>query len=457
MKKLDMEKVIAYANNYGFVYKGSDIYGGLANSWDYGPLGVELKNNLKNLWWKHFVTKSNNMFGLDSSIIMNSQVWEASGHVGGFSDPLIDCKECKERFRADKLIEDFTNGEIIADGMSSEDMKKYLNENNIVCPNCGKLNYTDIREFNLMLATKLGVVEDTASKAYLRPETAQGIFINFKNIQRTTRAKVPFGIGQIGKSFRNEITPGNFIFRTREFEQMEIEYFVKPGTELEEFETLKNKIKSFLELIELNENNYRFREHEKEELSHYSNKTTDVEYKFPFGWGELWGLASRTDFDLKAHEEKSKQKMEYLDPYTNEKYTPYVIEPSVGVERLFLTVLLDAYEEEELENGETREVLKISKYLAPYQIAVLPLVKKLNNETESIVNLLSNNFRVTFDDAGNIGKRYRRQDVIGTPYCITFDYDSLEDQKVTIRERDTMKQERIKIEDLEEYLFNKLK
>lgn len=454
---VDMEKIIAYAKNYGFVYQGSEIYGGLANSWDYGPLGAELKNNIKSLWWKEFIHKKQNMVGIDSAIIMNNKVWEASGHVGGFSDPLIDCKNCKSRFRADKLIEDFSGGTVNADAMSKAEMEQYLFENSVPCPACGKVDYTDIRDFELMLKTALGVVDDSAAKVYLRPETAQGIFVNFKNIQRTSRQKVPFGVGQVGKSFRNEITPGNFIFRTREFEQMEIEFFTKPGTELEEFDKYQGEIKQFLEKINLNKDNYRFREHEEEELAHYSNRTIDVEYKYPFGWGELWGLASRTDFDLKAHQEKSKQDMEYLDPQTNEKYVPYVIEPSVGVDRLFLTILLDAYQEEELGDGDTREVLKISKYLAPYQVAVLPLVKKFNDASQEIFNKLSSIFKTDYDETGKIGKRYRRQDVIGTPYCITFDYDSLEDDSVTVRERDTMEQKRIKISELETYLAGQLR
>lgn len=450
-----MDKIITYAKNYGFVYQGSEIYGGLANSWDYGPLGIELKNNIKSLWWKEFVYKNENIVGVDTSIIMNPKVWSASGHVGGFSDPLIDCKECNSRFRADKLIEDFSLGEVIADGMSDVEMVKYITENKVLCPECKKLNYTDIRAFDLMLSTNLGVVEDTANKVYLRPETAQGIFLNFKNVQRTSRQKVPFGIAQIGKSFRNEITPGNFIFRTREFEQMEIEYFVKPGEEILEFDVLKNKIDNFLKLINLK--NYRFREHAESELSHYSNKTTDVEFKYPFGWGELWGLASRQDFDLNAHEEGSKKDLHYLDPITQEKFIPYVIEPSVGVDRLFLAILSESYVTETLEDGEIREVLKISPKLAPYQVAVLPLVKKLDKESKEIYNKLIDNFKVDYDTAGKIGKRYRRQDVIGTPLCITFDYDSLEDRCVTVRDRDTMEQIRIPIDELEKYIFEKIR
>ncbi len=457
MNEVTMDKIIAFCKNYGFVYQGSEIYGGLANSWDYGPLGLLLKNNLKNLWLKEFILKEKNMEAIDSAIIMNPKVWEASGHIGGFSDPLIDCKECKSRFRADKIVEDFSNGQVNGDKMTNEELEDYINDNKIVCPECGELNYTNIRSFNLMLATHLGVLEESSSKTYLRPETAQGIFINFKNIARTSRQKVPFGVGQIGKSFRNEITPGNFIFRTREFEQMEIEYFVKPGTELEEFDKLSKKIEDFLKLINLDENNYRFREHEKEELAHYSNKTIDVEYKYPFGFGELWGLSSRTDFDLLAHQEISKIDMSYLDPSTNEKYIPYVIEPSVGVDRLFLTILLDAYKEETLEDESIREVLKISPKLAPYEIAVLPLVKKLEDKSDEVLNLLNNNFRTTTDLSGKIGKRYRRQDVIGTPYCVTIDYDTLENGTVTIRDRDTMEQELVNIEELNDFFIKKLK
>lgn len=451
-----MEKLVAHAKQYGYVYQGSEIYNGLANTWDYGPLGVELKNNLKQLWWKEFITKKPQNVGLDSAILMNSDVWRASGHVGGFSDPLLDCKECNTRHRADKLIEDDSKGEIIADGWSNDQMLNYIKEHNLVCPNCGELNYTDIREFNLMFKTNMGVVEDETSAVFLRPETAQGIFVNFKNIARTSRKKVPFGVGQIGKSFRNEITPGNFIFRTREFEQMELEFFCKPGTELEWFDVLQQDIVNFLSLIGINPDNYRIREHDEDELSHYSNKTSDVEFKFPFGWGELWGLASRTDFDLKAHETGSKQDLTYMDPQTNEKYLPYVLEPSVGADRLFLAVLANAYDVETLEDGDIREVLRLTPNIAPVQIAVLPLVKKLAPQATELMSKLADNFAVDYDEAGKIGKRYRRQDVIGTPWCVTFDYDSLEDQAVTVRDRDTMEQERIKIEDLENYFRNKM-
>ncbi len=451
-----MDKIVAHAKQYGYVYQGSEIYNGLANTWDYGPLGVELKNNIKQLWWREFISKKPTNVGLDSAILMNSNVWRSSGHIGGFSDPLLDCKECKTRHRADKLIEDNSKGDVIADGWSNEKMLDYIKEHNIVCPECGELNYTDIRQFNLMFKTSMGVVEDETSAVYLRPETAQGIFVNFKNIARTSRKKVPFGVGQIGKSFRNEITPGNFIFRTREFEQMELEFFCKPGTELEWFDRLQQDIVNFLALIGIKEENYRIREHDEDELSHYSNKTSDVEFKFPFGWGELWGLASRTDFDLNAHQEGSKQDLTYMDPQTNEKYLPYVLEPSVGVDRLFLSILANGYEVEALEDGETREVLHLTPAIAPIQITVLPLVKKLSEKSDELMASLANNFRVDTDVAGKIGKRYRRQDVIGTPWCVTYDYDSLEDGAVTVRDRDTMKQERIKIEDLENYFRNKM-
>ena len=451
-----MDKIVAHAKQYGFVYQGSEIYNGLANTWDYGPLGVELKNNLKQLWWTEFIKKNPNNIGIDSSILMNSEIWKASGHIGGFSDPLVDCKECKTRHRADKLIEDFSDGDIIADGWTNEAMLEYINTNNIVCPDCGKLNFSEIRKFDLMFKTNMGVIEDDTSSIYLRPETAQGIFVNFKNIARTSRKKIPFGVGQIGKSFRNEITPGNFIFRTREFEQMELEFFVKPGTELEWFDFYQKKIIDFLSLAGIKEDNYRVRNHKDEELSHYSNKTSDVEFKFPFGWGELWGLASRTDFDLNAHQVGSKQDLTYHDPITNEKYLPYVLEPSVGVDRFMLAILCDAYEEEEID-GEIREVMRLAPKLAPIKVAVLPLVKKLSEGALEILEMLSEDFNCEYDDAGTIGKRYRRQDVIGTPWCVTYDYDTLEDKAVTVRHRDSMNQERIAIKDLNEYIKNLLK
>ena len=450
-----MERIINLAKQYGFVYQGSEIYNGLANTWDYGPLGVELKNNLKQYWWDVFVHQEPNNVGLDSSILLNPTVWEASGHVGGFSDPLIDCKNCRSRFRADKLIEE-SNEDLIVDGWENQKMLDYIYEHKLVCPKCGSLDYTDIRAFNLMFKTFMGVVEDSKNTVYLRPETAQGIFINFKNIMRTTRKKLPLGVGQIGKSFRNEITPGNFIFRTREFEQMEMEVFCKPGTELEIFDYYLDKMQKFLTSLGFNSDVYRIREHSQEELSHYSNRTVDIEYKFPFGWGELWGLASRTDFDLKAHQEKSKVDMSYLDPTTNEKFIPYVVEPSVGADRLFLALLLNSYEEEVIGVGETREVLHLPYQLAPYKVCVMPLVKKLEEPALAVFNKLCKDFNVDYDVSGAIGKRYRRQDVIGTPFCVTFDYDSLEDGCVTVRERDSMQQERIKIDELSDYLKTKI-
>lgn len=450
-----MERIINLAKQYGFVYQGSEIYNGLANTWDYGPLGVELKNNLKQYWWDVFVHQEPNNVGLDSSILLNPTVWEASGHVGGFSDPLIDCKNCRSRFRADKLIEE-SNEDLIVDGWENQKMLDYIYEHKLVCPKCGSLDYTDIRAFNLMFKTFMGVVEDSKNAVYLRPETAQGIFINFKNIMRTTRKKLPLGVGQIGKSFRNEITPGNFIFRTREFEQMEMEVFCKPGTELEIFDYYLDKMQKFLTSLGFNSDVYRIREHSQEELSHYSNRTVDIEYKFPFGWGELWGLASRTDFDLKAHQEKSKVDMSYLDPTTNEKFIPYVVEPSVGADRLFLALLLNSYEEEVIGVGETREVLHLPYQLAPYKVCVMPLVKKLEEPALAVFNNLCAYFNVDYDVSGAIGKRYRRQDVIGTPFCVTFDYDSLEDGCVTVRERDSMQQERIKIDELSDYLKTKI-
>ncbi len=450
-----MDKIMAYAKREGFVYQGSEIYGGLANSWDYGPMGVQLKNNIKELWWKYFILEEQTMHGLDSAIILSPKVWEASGHIGNFSDPLVDCKKCNSRFRADKLIEE-DNKDVNAEAMSHKEMEDYLVSQEIRCPKCNELDYTNIRSFNLMLETSLGVVEDSMSKTYLRPETAQGIFINFKNILQTTNVKVPFGIGQIGKSFRNEITPGNFIFRTREFEQMEIEYFVKPGEDEKYFEIWRQKVLGFLNLINLNPDNYKIREHDKEELSHYSSKTVDVEFKFPFGYGELWGIAARGDYDLSKHEEFSKTDLKYTDPQTNEKYIPHVIEPSVGVDRLLLAILVDSYVVETLEDDTTREVLKISPHLAPYQVAILPLVKKQQEKSEEVYNYLKKYFRCTTDVSGKIGKRYRRQDAIGTPFCITVDYDSEDNETVTVRKRDTMEQETISIAKLKNYFDEKL-
>ena len=458
-----MDKIVDLCKSKGFVYPGSEIYGGLANTWDYGPLGFELKNNIKRAWMKKFVQENKYNVGLDSAILMNPQTWVASGHIGGFSDPLMDCKECKTRHRADNLIEDF-DGTNVA-GWSNEQMMDYIKEKGIVCPNCGKQNFTDIRQFNLMFKTFQGVTEDSKSELYLRPETAQGIFVNFANIQRTTRKKVPFGVAQVGKSFRNEITPGNFIFRVREFEQMELEFFCKPGTDLEWFDYWRSYCKNFLLSLGLKEENLRLRDHDQEELCFYSKATTDFEYLFPFGWGELWGVADRTDYDLTQHINTSGKSLEYFDPETNEKYIPYVIEPSLGVERLFLSIVTEAYDEEELvstdkngnEKKETRIVMHFHPALAPYKAAVLPLVKKLTPKAEEVYDMLSKKFMVDFDEAGTIGKRYRRQDEIGTPFCITYDFDTLEkDNCVTVRDRDTMQQERVAIDDLVAYLEAKM-
>ncbi|UZW14026.1 glycine--tRNA ligase [Clostridium pasteurianum] len=455
-----MDKIVALAKNRGFIFPGSDIYGGLANSWDYGPLGVELKNNVKKSWWKKFIQESPYNVGIDCAILMNSEVWVASGHVGGFSDPLMDCKDCKSRFRADKLVEDHMVeqgiDDVSADGFTNEELKDYIQKNNIVCPKCGKSNFTDIRKFNLMFKTFQGVTEDAKSEIFLRPETAQGIFVNFKNVQRSSRKKVPFGIGQIGKAFRNEITPGNFTFRTREFEQMELEFFCKPGKDLEWFNYWKDYSFNFLLNLGANKENLRIRDHSPEELVFYSKATSDIEYKFPFGWGELWGIADRTDYDLAKHMEHSGEDLNYLDPSTNEKYIPYVIEPSLGADRVTLAFLVDAYDEEELEGGETRTVLHLHPALAPFKAAILPLSKKLSDKSMEVYDKLSKTFNVDYDEAGSIGKRYRREDEIGTPYCITIDFDTLEDESVTVRDRDTMKQVRIKIEDLEKFIEDKL-
>ena len=454
-----MDKIVALCKNRGFVYPGSEIYGGLSNSWDYGPLGSEMKKNIKDMWWKKFIKESKYNVGIDAAIIMNPQVWVTTGHVGGFSDPLIDCKECKTRHRADKLIEEwgFKSGKDITglDGWSSEQLVNYIKENNIACPNCGKHNFTDIRKFNLMFKTFMGVTEDAKSEVYLRPETAQGMFVNFKNVQRTTRRKLPLGIGQMGRSFRNEITPGNFIFRTREFEQMELEFFCKPGTDLEWYEYWKEFCKNWLIGIGIKEENLRMREHSKEELSFYSKGTTDIEYLFPFGWGELWGIADRTDYDLSRHMEASKEDLTYLDPETNEKFVPYCVEPAVGVDRIFLTVLCDAYDEEVVGEGDTRVVLHLSPKIAPVKVAVLPLSKKLSEKAGELYDTLRMKFNCEYDEAGSIGKRYRRQDEIGTPYCITVDFDTLEDNAVTIRDRDTMEQVRIEIDKLDEFFKDK--
>ena len=454
-----MEKIVALCKSRGFVYPGSEIYGGLANSWDYGPLGTELKNNIKKLWFQKFVQENKYNVKLDSAILMNPETWVASGHVGGFSDPLIDCKECKTRHRADKLIEEWARSQgkdMIADGMSDKELIDFINDNDIRCPDCGKRNFTDIRKFNLMFKTFQGVTEDSTSQLYLRPETAQGIFVNFKNVMRTTRRKIPMGIAQIGKSFRNEITPGNFIFRTREFEQMELEFFCKPGTDLEWHAYWKEFCENWLLALGMKKENIRLRDHEKAELSHYSNATTDIEFNFPFGWGELWGIADRTDYDLKAHMNHSKEDMTYLDPETNEKYVPYCIEPSLGCDRVALAFLCNAYDEEEISEGDTRTVLHLHPALAPYKVAVLPLSKKLSDKATEVYTNLSKKFMCDYDEAGSIGKRYRREDEIGTPYCVTVDFDTLEDDTVTIRDRDTMEQIRLPISEVENYIKEKI-
>ncbi|WP_281527288.1 glycine--tRNA ligase [Ruminococcus champanellensis] len=450
-----MDKIVALCKGRGFVYPGSEIYGGLANTWDYGPLGVELKNNIKQAWRKKFIQENRYNVGLDSAILMNPQTWVASGHIGGFSDPLMDCKECKTRHRADNLIEDF-DGTNPA-GWSNEQMMNYIKEKEIPCPSCGKKNFTDIRQFNLMFKTFQGVTEDSKSELYLRPETAQGIFVNFANIQRTTRKKIPFGVAQVGKSFRNEITPGNFIFRVREFEQMELEFFCKPGTDLEWFDYWRSFCKNWLLSLHIKEENLRLRDHDPEELCFYSKATTDFEYLFPFGWGELWGVADRTDYDLSQHIKTSGKQLDYFDPETNERYVPYVIEPSLGVERLFLALLTEAYDEEEIAPGDVRTVMHFHPALAPFKAAVLPLSKKLGEKATEVYEMLAKHFPVDYDESGSIGKRYRRQDEIGTPFCITYDFDTLEkDNCVTIRDRDTMEQERVAISDLVAYLEKKI-
>ena len=457
-RAVTMDKLVNLCKNRGFIFPGSDIYGGLANTWDYGPLGVELKNNIKKAWWQKFVQQSPYNIGVDCAILMNPEVWKASGHIGGFSDPLMDCKSCKARHRADTLIEDFNakNGGINCAGFSNEQMENYIKDNNIACPVCGNRDFTPIRKFNLMFKTFQGVTEDTANTVYLRPETAQGIFVNFKNVQRTTRKKIPFGICQIGKSFRNEITPGNFIFRTREFEQMELEFFCKPGTDIEWFNFWKDYCKNFLLNLGIKQENLKLRDHKKEELSHYSNATTDFEYNFAFGWGELWGIADRTDFDLKAHQKTSGNSLDYLDPETNEKYIPYCIEPSLGADRSLLAFLTEAYDEENLENGDMRVVMHFHPAIAPYKAAILPLQKKLSDKSMEIYNELSKKFAVCYDQTGSIGKRYRRQDEIGTPFCITIDFDTLNDNTVTIRDRDTMDQKRMTIQQIHSYINEKL-
>lgn len=454
-----MEKIVSLCKNRGFIYPGSEIYGGLANTWDYGPLGSELKNNVKKAWQKKFIQECKYNVGLDAAIFMNPETWVATGHVGGFSDPLIDCKECKTRHRADKLIEEWAtqNGQdLVADGWSDEEMIKFMDDHNINCPNCGKHNFTGIRKFNLMFKTFQGVTEDSTSQIYLRPETAQGIFVNFKNVMRTTRRKLPTGIAQIGKAFRNEITPGNFTFRTREFEQMELEFFCKPGSDEEWFKYWEEFCKNWLLSLGMDENNIRLRQHSKEELVFYSKGTTDIEFKFPFGWGELWGIADRTNYDLSRHMEHSKQDLSYLDPETNEKYIPYVIEPSLGCDRATLAFLCNSYEEEQIAEGDTRTVLHLHPALAPYKVAVLPLSKKLSEKATEVYEKLAKDFMCDYDEAGSIGKRYRREDEIGTPYCVTIDFDTLEDNQVTIRDRDTMEQVRVSIDELNDWVKNKI-
>ncbi|WP_313234801.1 glycine--tRNA ligase [Sporosarcina ureae] len=452
---LSMEQVVNLSKQRGFVFPGSDIYGGLANTWDYGPLGVELKNNIKRAWWQKFIQESPYNVGLDSAILMNPKVWEASGHIGNFNDPMIDCKKCNTRHRADKLIEEALDAkgiEMVVDGLPFDKMFDLIQEHEIKCPTCGALNYTEIRQFNLMFKTSQGVTDSSANEIFLRPETAQGIFVNFKNVQRSMRKKVPFGIAQVGKSFRNEITPGNFTFRTREFEQMELEFFCKPGEDEQWYKYWIDQSENLLLNLGLNKDNIRLREHNEDELSHYSKGTVDIEYKFPFGWGELWGIANRTDFDLKRHMEYSGEDFHYQDPITNEKYVPYCIEPSVGADRVTLAFLCDAFDTEELEDGDTRTVLRFHPALAPIKAAVLPLSKKLADDAQKVYAELSKHFPVQYDDSQSIGRRYRRQDEIGTPFCITFDFDSLEDQQVTVRHRDSMEQERMPIADVTAYI-----
>ncbi|HIV81107.1 MAG TPA: glycine--tRNA ligase [Candidatus Salinicoccus merdavium] len=457
---MDMDKIVNLSKARGFVFPGSEIYGGLANTWDYGPLGIELKNNVKAAWWKKFIQESPYNVGVDAAILMNPKTWEASGHLNNFNDPMIDCKECKSRHRADKLIENVIQKEddtFVADGLSFDEMKNIIEERNIACPNCGAQDYTEIRQFNLMFKTFQGVTESSTNEIFLRPETAQGIFVNYKNVQRTMRKKLPFGIGMIGKSFRNEITPGNFIFRTREFEQMELEFFCKPGTEVEWQKYWKDFCQNWLLTLGLAEDNLRMRDHDEDELSHYSNATTDIEFKFPFGWGELWGIASRTNFDLKQHMEHSGEDLTYHDQETGDKFIPFVIEPALGLDRVTLAFMADAYDEEELENGDSRTVMRFHPSLAPFKAAVLPLSKKLSDDAFKVYEKIAPDFNVEFDESQSIGKRYRRQDEIGTPYCITFDFDSLEDNMVTVRARDTMEQTRMPIDEVNGFLKEKIK
>ena len=448
------DKVVTHLQTTGYVFQGSQIYGGLSNTWDYGPLGSELKNNLQQLWWKKFVSESPTNVGIDAAILMNPKVWEATGHVTTFNDPLIDCKECRGRFRADDLVKE-QYPDVDVNGMDLNALSEFIKTHPLKCPQCGKSNFTDVRQFNMMFKTHIGVTDDSKSVVYLRPETAQGVFVNFKNVQRATRRKLPLGIANVGKSFRNEITPGNFIFRTREFTQMELEFFCKPGTDLEWFKYWKDYSISFVESLGVKAENLRFRDHEPEELAFYSKATTDIEYKFPFGWGEIWGIADRTDYDLKRHQDYSGESLDYLDPETNEKYVPYCIEPSLGLDRLFLMIVTDSYDEEVLENGEIRKIMHLKPFLAPYKAAILPLSKQLNEKAKEVFDSLIPFINVSFDTTGSIGKRYRRNDEIGTPYCVTIDFDTLNDGCVTVRERDSMKQERIKIEDLRNYLLDR--
>ena len=448
------DKVVTHLQTTGYVFQGSQIYGGLSNTWDYGPLGSELKNNLQQLWWKKFVSESPTNVGIDAAILMNPRVWEATGHVTTFNDPLIDCKECRGRFRADDLVKE-QYPDVDVNSMDLNALSDFIKSHPLKCPQCGKSNFTDVRQFNMMFKTHIGVTDDSKSVVYLRPETAQGVFVNFKNVQRATRRKLPLGIANVGKSFRNEITPGNFIFRTREFTQMELEFFCKPGTDLEWFKYWKDYSISFVESLGVKAENLRFRDHEPEELAFYSKATTDIEYKFPFGWGEIWGIADRTDYDLKRHQDFSGEALDYLDPETNEKYVPYCIEPSLGLDRLFLMIVTDAYDEEVLENGEIRKIMHLKPFLAPYKASILPLSKQLSEKAKEVFDGLIPFINVSFDTTGSIGKRYRRNDEIGTPYCVTIDFDTLNDGCVTVRERDSMKQERIKIEDLRNYLLDR--
>ena len=454
--KVTMEELVNYCKQYGFIFQGSEIYNGLANSWDYGPVGTNLKENIRKAWKKKFIQENPYNVGLDAAIIMNPKVWEASGHLSTFADPLIDCRECKSRYRADKLIEDFTHGKVTGDGWDNEKLENFIKENNVTCPVCGKSDFTPIRKFNLLFETSIGVTDDTKNTVYLRGETAQGIFVNFKNIERSMRLKVPFGICQTGKAFRNEITPGNFTFRTREFEQMELEFFCKPGTDLEWFDYWRTYCENWLLSLGIKKENIRLRDHSKEELVFYSKATTDIEFAFPFGWGELWGIADRTDYDLSRHMEYSKQDLTYLEQETGEKYIPYVIEPSLGCDRVALAFLCNSYDEEEISEGDVRTVLHLHPALAPFKVAVLPLSKKLSDKATEVYDMLSKKFMCDYDEAGSIGKRYRREDEIGTPYCVTIDFDTLEDNQVTVRDRDTMEQVRISINELEKWVGEKI-